>query len=144
MFPPLLFESYRAAWQLKDRSNVLLVHFTDLKRDLRKEIVRVARFLGRDLTPGEFDLVAQHCDFKWMKEHEGKFNVTAIGFRRPDGSLAQLLKPSTMLRKGEVGEHEVELSDTQRARIHKVATERVGDDSTLLHWIFDGGCHQKY
>src|SRR6476659_8246788 len=40
------WDNVRSWWQARDVSNILLVHFNDLKRDLEGEMRRVATFLG--------------------------------------------------------------------------------------------------
>lgn len=57
------------------RSNVLFVHFEEMKRDLAAVIDRVAGFLGLTLTGDERRLVESHCTFQYMKQHEDWFEM---------------------------------------------------------------------
>lgn len=62
------FNFERTYWAARERPNMLLVHYNDMKRDLSGEMRRVARFLG--LTPPEAiwaDLV-KAAGFEAMKE----------------------------------------------------------------------------
>jgi hypothetical protein len=59
----------------QSRSNVLFVHFEEMKRDLAGVIDRVAAFLGVPLTAEERRLVESHCTFEYMKLHEDWFEM---------------------------------------------------------------------
>ncbi len=54
-------------WDIRSLPNVLLVHFADLKRDLRGEIQRVARFLDVDVSEDAWPRILTHCSFDCMK-----------------------------------------------------------------------------
>lgn len=64
-----LWETMRSWWALREAPNILLVHYADLKRDLRGEILRIAQFLGYD--PASLDLpsIVEHAGFEYMKRH---------------------------------------------------------------------------
>lgn len=56
-------------WALRDRPNVLLLHFADLKRDMAGQIKRIAQFLGLELDERELPGICSHCSFGYMKAH---------------------------------------------------------------------------
>ena len=58
------------------RTNVLFVHFEEMKENFDAVTDRVARFLGVTLTPAEQKLVAQACSFHYMREHEEWFEMS--------------------------------------------------------------------
>ncbi len=63
-------------WQwAATRDNVLFIHFEDMKRDFGAVLDRVAQFLGCTLTAEERALVAGHCSFAYMKDHEEFFEM---------------------------------------------------------------------
>ena len=63
-------------WQrAKDRDNVLFVHFEEMSRDFSAVRVRVARFLGVDLTAAEAARVDARCTLAFMQEHESDFEM---------------------------------------------------------------------
>jgi aryl sulfotransferase len=137
-FPYHLFQSYAAAWDLRHKPNVLLLHFTDLKKDLSGQIRRTEKFLDKSLTEDEFGVVLEHCSFRWMKDHENQFNVTSLGYRKADGSIVALLEPSAILRKGAVGEHNEGLSAEHRQRVENVMRSVIGPNEELIQWILNG------
>ncbi|XP_013397162.1 sulfotransferase family cytosolic 1B member 1-like [Lingula anatina] len=53
---------------LDDNSNALVLKFEDLKKDLRKEVQRIAEFLEVSGTDEFYDEVARLCSFDSMKE----------------------------------------------------------------------------
>jgi hypothetical protein len=61
-------------WSLT-RSNVLFVHYEDMKRDFPAVRARVADFLGCRLTPAEAARVDDKCRFEYMKAHEEYFEM---------------------------------------------------------------------
>ena len=65
------FHHVRAWWAVRDRPNVRLVHFADLKRDLVAEMEGLARFLGIDLRPGEAAQLAEAAGFEAMRRDGG-------------------------------------------------------------------------
>jgi aryl sulfotransferase len=69
-FPLWPFWSHvQSWWDLRDRPNVLLVHFADLRRDLAGEIRRIAAFLGIALEEETLPRICEYCSFGYMKAH---------------------------------------------------------------------------
>ncbi len=62
-----LFHHVRTFWALRDRPNVLFVHYNDLKRDLAGEMRRIAEFLAIEVTPAQWPAVVERCTFDAMK-----------------------------------------------------------------------------
>lgn len=59
----------RSWWEIRHLPNVLLMHFDDLKRDLRGSVHRIAGFLDLESTEDGLDLVAERSSFAYMKKH---------------------------------------------------------------------------
>jgi len=64
---------------------VLFIHFEDLKRDFGAVQDRVAQFLGVTLSAEERALVAEHCSFAYMKDHEEFFEMAPPTMFSVDG-----------------------------------------------------------
>jgi len=63
-------------WEWSEsRSNVLFVHFEEMKHDLPGVIDRVAALLGVTLTADERRMVESHCTFEYMRQHEDWFEM---------------------------------------------------------------------
>ena len=54
-------------WKLRDRSNLLFVHFGDLKRDLSGEMRRIAKFLDLEVPESRWPAVVERCTFESMR-----------------------------------------------------------------------------
>ncbi len=66
------WENVRSWWQIRHLPNVLLVHFSNLKRDMPGEIRRIAEFLEISINESSWDAILEHCSFAWMKKHATK------------------------------------------------------------------------
>lgn len=103
-------------WAHRNDPNVLLVHYNDAKKDINTHVDKIAKFMGVELTQEERDTVLEHVSIKWMKANASKFNAPHLikeavekGFiaRNEDGSIPTVLKPNTLVRKGETGKGKV-------------------------------------
>jgi aryl sulfotransferase len=61
------FDYEMTYWRERSRPNLLLVHYNDLKADLRGEVARISRFLEIDTPPGLLDEIAAAGQFEAMK-----------------------------------------------------------------------------
>ena len=55
-------------WPYREDPNVLLLHYTDARKDLKGTVRKVSKFLDVDLTEDELDTVTQRCSFEHMKK----------------------------------------------------------------------------
>ena len=63
------FAHIRSWWIRRHLPNVLLVHFSQLKKDLATTIKRVAEFLDIEIDPSHWDAILEHCSFDYMKNN---------------------------------------------------------------------------
>lgn len=61
------FHFERSWWDERDRPNVLLVHYNDLKADLSREMRRIAGFLGITVAPDLFARLVAAAGFEAMR-----------------------------------------------------------------------------
>jgi hypothetical protein len=106
-------------WALKDRPNVLVLLFQDMKRDLHGAVQQVADVLGVRLTSTELSSVIEQSTFSYMSGIEHKF--TPI----PKGVLpwGEGLK---MMRRGQSGSSSELLTPEQQKRIDAHFEEELG------------------
>jgi len=71
------WESVRTWWAIRNLSNVLLVHFSNLKRNLPSEIRRIATFLEIAIDESQWSAILEHCSFAWMKTNAAKLSPRA-------------------------------------------------------------------
>ena len=70
----------QAWWNIRDRSNVLLVHFNRLKADLPGEIRRIASFLDVAVEESVWPVIVEHCTFDYMKKNGDKLSTYGNDF----------------------------------------------------------------
>jgi aryl sulfotransferase len=66
------WENIRSWWAIRHLPNVLLMHFSDMKRDLPGSIRRIADFLDIEIDEAAFPKILHHCSFDYMKAHAEK------------------------------------------------------------------------
>jgi len=91
------FKFVQAWWSLRNQSNVLLLHYSDMLKDHKGTIKRIQNFLKMELSPKEFENVCEYTSFKWMKDHKDKFSLQHL-------MPVPLMKEEAMVRSGKVGE----------------------------------------
>jgi aryl sulfotransferase len=67
-----LWENARTWWAIRDLPNVHMVHFEELKRDMPREIRRVAAFLDIPIDEARWPSILEYCSFPWMKRNATK------------------------------------------------------------------------
>lgn len=97
-------------WPWRNRDNVLLLTFDEMKADLEGAVGRVADLMGIELSEAEVALVIEKSSFQYMKGIEHKFApMQPFPFNR--------LGRPVMMRKGESGRSSELLSLKQQAFI---------------------------
>lgn len=107
-------------WALRDRPNVRVLPFADLKRDLPGAVRGVAEAMRVELSDAEVGRVAERCSFEHMQRHEAQFAPPRMLFTR---------SRATMVRAGRVGGSSELLSRSQQAAIDRyfqAELERLG------------------
>ncbi len=107
-------------WALRERENVFLVTFEDMKADPIGLISRVANFLGVELTPPQMLKVAEKTSFAYMKTNDHKFAQPAW-----DSGIVPLV------RSGKSGNAKELLSAEQQQQIDEFCVQelvRLGSD----------------
>ncbi|XP_063791390.1 sulfotransferase 1C4-like [Pseudophryne corroboree] len=93
-------------WKAKDRHRVLYVFYEDLVEDPTREIRKIMKFLGKDLSDEVLEKIRHHTSFQAMKKNPVT-NFSAL----PKAILDQSISP--FLRKGEVGDWKNHFSVSQ-------------------------------
>ncbi len=78
------FHHLETWWSVRDRPNVLLLHYGDMKADPHQEISRLAQFLAIDLSPAALDAVVEVSSFDRMRSDLIAKEAASGG---PDGSI---------------------------------------------------------
>jgi aryl sulfotransferase len=128
----MFFGFLAAWWPLRGESNVLFLHFSDMKRDREATIRKVASFLGVEPTADQWPAILEYSSFPWMKRHEDKFEVISAGEVTP-------LRPGAMMRRGEVGMAEADGMTKEISQHLRERGSQICPDATALAWFYEGG-----
>ncbi|XP_038066263.1 sulfotransferase 1A1-like [Patiria miniata] len=94
------WDHYLYFWKMRHHPNVLLLRFEDLKRDLRGNIEKISKFLGKDLPAEALDAITDHCTFANMKKNPMANPDSLWEPPKPAADAA----PISFMRKGKVGD----------------------------------------
>ncbi|MFT7802230.1 sulfotransferase 1C4-like [Arapaima gigas] len=102
------YDHVKGYWKEKEKKNMLYLFFEDMKEDPRREVLRIAGFLGRHVPVDTIDNIVQLTTFAAMKNNP-MANYSTV----PDSIFDR--KASEFLRKGEVGDWQNHFSSQQSA-----------------------------
>ncbi|MFP6655750.1 MAG: sulfotransferase domain-containing protein, partial [Myxococcota bacterium] len=111
-------------WAWRDRSNVLVLNFGDVKNEPRKSIEQVVAKMGVELTEAQLAEVIRRASFEYMSAHESKFAP-------PQALFGDKSKPTLMVRRGTSGKSEEVLSQRQQAEVDRLCQgelKKIGSD----------------
>ncbi|MDQ7249873.1 sulfotransferase domain-containing protein [Dongia sedimenti] len=114
------WENIRSWWQIRHLPNVLLMHFSDMKRDLPGAIRRIADFLDVEIDAAVFPKIVRHCSFDYMKAHADKV--------APLGGVLWQGGAQTFVNKGTNGRWRDTLSAEEVAAYEAKAMAELGSD----------------
>lgn len=128
----LYFSFINGWWPLRHKPNVLMLHYNDMKKDHEGSVRRIAAHLGFSPTEEQWPNVLEYTSFKWMKEHQEKFEL-------PELLPFKGINSGGMVRKGQVGAAaEDGMNPTIAADIQQWAGRMVPDEAARK-WMFEGG-----
>lgn len=114
-------------WDIRDRPNVLHVHYNNLKSDLEGEVRRVAEFLEIEIDEDMLPAILDHCGIDHMREVAKQAEFLDMAF---DGGAG------TFINKGTNGRWRDVLSDQEIAFADEKAAEQLTPD--CAHWLRTG------
>lgn len=92
-------------WPYRNDPNVLLLHYSDVRRDLKGYIAKIARFLEVELTEEELEIITERCSIEHMRKvNKFKYLMPLNTDKRVwDVNTDTILKSGTLVNKGEIG-----------------------------------------
>lgn len=111
-------------WPWRNRDNVLLVTFDEMKRDLPAIVRRVADLMSVTLTQAQFETVVEKSSFSYMKNINSKFTPEIPSF------VGEPIKPA-LIRQGKSGASGDLITPAQQAEIDRFCQaelKRLGSD----------------
>ncbi|KAM4770771.1 sulfotransferase 2B1-like [Rhinophrynus dorsalis] len=121
------FDHVKGWMQMKDKDNFFFITYEELLQDLRGSVVRISKFLGKDLNDEEIDSVVKHCSFNIMKENKMS-NFTLIPQENMDHTKGSLL------RKGVSGDWKNHFTVAQSEYFDRVYKEKMKDLNMTFFW----------
>jgi aryl sulfotransferase len=117
----------QGAWNIRHVPNLLLVHYANLKADLRGEIERIAHFLDVDVADALWPRVLKHCSLEHMRELASRSEM-----------LDQMFEGGgrTFINKGTNGRWRDVLSAEEIAKADETAARNLSPD--CAHWLETG------
>ena len=95
-------------WGERERENVLIVTFAEMKRDLGGVVDKVTAHMGVTLNDMQREVVVERSGFGWMKANTHRFDPPIRPLEETD---------MVMIREGKVGQNEAFLTQAQRERL---------------------------
>lgn len=117
------FHFERSWWEARDRPNVLLVHYNDLKADLAGEMRRIADFLGISVAPDVWPMLVEAAGFEAMRR-DGDTLMAHVASIFKDGSKSFFFKGSNERWRGIVAEKDLALYEAKAMAMLSPACRR--------------------
>ena len=126
------FGFLQAWWPLRNRDNVLFLHYSDMKRDHEASIRRIAAFIGAHPKPAQWPRILEYTSFAWMKQHEDKFEARSI-------AATPILRSGAMIRNGAAGAARADGMTPAIAAHLEAAGRRICPERDAVDWFYSGG-----
>ncbi|KAL7482466.1 hypothetical protein ACHAW6_008139 [Cyclotella cf. meneghiniana] len=136
-----LYFGYNKKWWLyRNDPNVLLLHYADVRKDLKGSVEKIANFVNVQLTSDELAVVTERCGIEHMKK------VNRFNYLMPlnkdkglwDPNKDTIVKDNELVNKGLIGTGKALFNDQIVKRWMKVEEEEFGHDPELLRWLREG------
>ncbi|XP_038066844.1 sulfotransferase 1A1-like [Patiria miniata] len=114
----LWWKHYLYFWEKRHEENILILRFEDMKRDLRGNVEKISRFLGKDFPAETLNAITEHCTFANMKTNLMANNNAVFEKREiPEGM--------SFMRKGKVGDWKSHFTVAQNEAMDAEIKERL-------------------
>ena len=122
------WENMRSWWEIRNLPNVKLIHFSDLKRDLKGQIESIGAFLDIEVDTPTMDKILLHCSFDYMKSNAAE--SVPLGGAFWEGGAG------TFIHKGTNGRWADQLSDATSQKYLASAQQELGEECAI--WLASG------
>ncbi|XP_074761518.1 sulfotransferase 1B1-like isoform X1 [Athene noctua] len=119
------YDHVKDYWERRKDHPILYLFYEDLKEDLRREVAKVAQFLGRELPEAALDAITRHTSFEAMRD-----NPTTNYSMVPSHLMDQAVSP--FMRKGIAGDWKNHFTVAQSERFDQDYVQKMS--GTDLHF----------
>ncbi len=124
-------------WQRSQQySNVLFVHYEDLKRDLPAMLKSIAKFMNVDLSPAQLEKIAFKSSFEYMKEHEAHFEMFSPNVFSVSQESIRFMQSGSLDRFNDT-------KDFERARINTFCNSKLANAKYPLAEFYPDVCESS-
>lgn len=117
-------------WNVRDRPNVVLLHYDDMKKDLEGEMRRLAKRLGIAVPEDRWPALVKAATFDEMKK--------AADRTAPGVTEAIWQDNSQFFHKGTSGQWRSLLADRAAMERYESRVRALGRDADLVRWVHHG------
>ncbi|XP_007957211.1 sulfotransferase 2A1-like [Orycteropus afer afer] len=122
------FDHVRGWLSMRGKENFLMISYEELHQDIRASVEKISEFLGKKLSPEEFNSVVKNVSFKVMKDNKMS-NFSNVPDTILDHNKGQLM------RKGIIGDWKHHFTVAQSEAFDKIYQEKMaGLPQGLFPW----------
>ncbi|XP_037992054.1 sulfotransferase family cytosolic 1B member 1-like isoform X1 [Motacilla alba alba] len=88
------YDHVKGYWERRKDHPILYLFYEDLKEDLRREVAKVAQFLGQKLSDAALDTITRHTSFEAMRDNPAT-NYTKMPSELMDQSVSPFMHKGT-------------------------------------------------
>jgi hypothetical protein len=114
------WDHIQALWEHRNDQSVLPLFYENMKQDLSGTIEKVAEFMEIDLDDELKDIVIRQSDFKFMNEHNRKFDDHIVRDMRNAVCGIPADGMTSKVKNGNVGEAKLQVPEQVMAEFDKV------------------------
>ncbi|XP_054059497.1 sulfotransferase 1B1-like [Rissa tridactyla] len=114
------YDHVKDYWERRKDHPILYLFYEDLKEDLRREIAKMAHFLGQELPEATLDAITRHTSFEAMRDNPTT-NYSMVPSRFMDQSI------SPFMRKGTTGDWKNHFTVAQSKRFDQDYAQKMSD-----------------
>lgn len=108
-----IWRHYSEFWEHRDDSNIFIISYEELQKDIKSCIERIASFLGKSLNEDEINKIAVHCSFDSMSRN------SSVNYEHWDDLGIRKKDSEKFMRKGQVGDWQNYFTSDMNERMEK-------------------------
>lgn len=120
-----IWKHYNEIWEHRNDENILILSYEDFHKDIKGNIMKIAKFLGKSLTNNEIENIAEHCSFHSMSKNP------TVNYQHWDDLGIRNKNESKFMRKGQVGDWKNYLSSDMNEDMNSWIADHFKDSSLL-------------